>query len=393
MALDRFTFDDPYVLEELRRRYRDSDAKGRTRLLKQLYKSEWVPAYEIVLMAVEDPAVQVRQWIARNGKHLDYRKEKWVDDKTVFEFPERNLADRLKNDPDPYVRACLRENENVFSWTMNIMIGKWKRSFEEATHPERLALVRNPEIVDELIELIFDPDDRELNIDLESRRELVLAFLTNQRKLRESHVDYSDFYEGEDAYSTTQRFSKLWKLSSKWPIGPNVPYCVYRYMGAVDQTKAEIYGACGVTILRRAILENCDERDWLTLALGAKDADDRCREVAYRKMPGIDGASLDALLKGEDTHVLRGLVDNPSLPKDVLSKVQDRLIDLDPHYPDSFLPRYRTKEKTEKTQQRENDIDRIQERLRVLSTGLHDLRRYVSIILALLVALLVLMLF
>src|SRR5205809_6954258 len=106
MTLSRYQIIDAYTLEELRREYQASDTKGRVRLLRKLYKDR-IPPYKIVLMAVEDQNVEVRQWIARNGEHLDYQDSR-------DEFPNRNLEDRLRNDPDPFVCACLRENLIVF---------------------------------------------------------------------------------------------------------------------------------------------------------------------------------------------------------------------------------------------------------------------------------------
>ncbi len=68
MELSRYTFPDDYVVEELRRKYHNSDAKGRIRLLKKLYRHDHRPLFEIALLAVEDAHVEVRQWIARHGK-------------------------------------------------------------------------------------------------------------------------------------------------------------------------------------------------------------------------------------------------------------------------------------------------------------------------------------
>jgi hypothetical protein len=92
---------------------------------------------QIALLAVEDPQVEVRQWIARHGNYLDYSR-------SHPEHSNNNLEDYLKNDPDPFVRACLHENPTVFNaWDR----AAWLKYFQEATHMERLALMRNPEVV------------------------------------------------------------------------------------------------------------------------------------------------------------------------------------------------------------------------------------------------------
>ena len=64
MTLHRYTFPDAYILEELQRAYQVADTKGRIRLLRKLYRGEQRAPFEIALLAVEDPQVEVRQWIA-----------------------------------------------------------------------------------------------------------------------------------------------------------------------------------------------------------------------------------------------------------------------------------------------------------------------------------------
>jgi hypothetical protein len=113
---------------------------------------------------------------------------------------------------------------------------EWKEAFRNATHLERLALVRNPALNETLIEQIFDHEDQELGISLEARGELVKAFLTNHQAIRDSYRDQSDFIPGflggHPAAFTRAHFSKLWILISKWPEGTrNLQASVYRYLG------------------------------------------------------------------------------------------------------------------------------------------------------------------
>jgi hypothetical protein len=178
MELGRYTFSDAYILEELRRAYQAADTQGRIRLLQQLYRDGQRAPFEVAQLAVEDPDVEVHQWIARHGNYLDYRESR-------DEHTDRNLEDRLKNDPDPFVRACLRENPTAFhGWGTT----DWIEVFRGATHLERLALMRNPEAekAHALIEKLFDYEDQELSINLEARKELILAFLTNNHALSRS---------------------------------------------------------------------------------------------------------------------------------------------------------------------------------------------------------------
>jgi hypothetical protein len=325
MALGRYTFPDAYILEELRRAYHASDTKGRIRLLQKLYRGEQRPPFEVALLAVEDPDVTVRQWVARHGSYLDYRTSR--DEST-----DRNLVDRLQNDPDPFVRACLRENPTVLhGWSTT----DWIEAFRGATHLERLALMRNPETetAHALIQKLFDYEDQELSINLEARKELILAFLTNNNALHRSR----DFkrkaggfladWEIDIIWSTHAHVSQLWTLISKWPEGSgNLQSVVYRYIGAPDETKAEIYRTCVIPAWRRAILANCDEDDRRTIALGTQDADDLCRELAYTQIaPGMRNVDLQTLLQSEDKAALSGMAANHSLPIGYLRKIADRL--------------------------------------------------------------------
>lgn len=292
MGLPRYDIIDAYTLEELRREYSVSDANGRIRLLQRLHKGGRIPPFQIALSAVEDPRVEVRQWMARLG-YLDYSEQEEEEEEERppdYEASRPNLAARLKRDPDPFVRACLRENPTVFG------IGEdWIECFREATHLERLALVRNPEVDDELMRKVFDCEDRELGISLEERGALVRAFLTNQQALsRSKSIDVRHAFDqvmgaetlgALDWVMTSGHFSQLWTLISKWPERTgNLQYAVYRYVNAPDDTKAEVYRVCAEPVWRQAILENCDPDDLQTIELGMKDPDDGCRELAYRSL-------------------------------------------------------------------------------------------------------------
>ena len=247
MALPRYAYRDPYTLEELRREYQGSDWRGRIRLLRRLTRDVGVPS-EITDLAIADQHVQVRQWIARFG--------------VLF----REHLDRLKQDPDEFVRARRWENPSSTDFWMS---RRWQESFGVSSPLERLAMVRNPSVDDELIEKVFDPENQEFGLDTDARRYLVSAFLSNERALNRGQISYSDWctrVAPDDAcgfidcqQSDRKHFDKLWELASKWPaadIELGVRYWVYRYVGADDKTKAETYRACKEPALRRAILRN-----------------------------------------------------------------------------------------------------------------------------------------
>lgn len=254
MALSRYQLIDAYTLEELQREYQNADAKGRIRLLKKFSRNDQVPPFEIVRLAREDPQVEVRQWIARHGKSLP---EAWAN--SPAERYQRRTAGHgeslpetgLGNDPDPFVRACLRENPHVFG---SIFFEDWKEYFHEATPLERLALVRNPNVNEELIEKIFDSDDKELDIDLAARMKLVCAFLTNTEFLTKQAIEAgltgdpltptdSDIWtSGWSSHSAGKFLSTLWEYASKWPQEARYWLLyVYQYVPCPDETKAKIY--------------------------------------------------------------------------------------------------------------------------------------------------------
>jgi hypothetical protein len=243
-----------------------------------------------------------------------------------------NLATRMKNDPDPFIRACLRENPTVFNEFSFIL--HWKEYFQEATHLERLALVRNPSVYHVLIEKLFDPEEKELGISLEERTELVFAFLSNEKTL--TQAENNAWLKGCPAppdggiFASADSFlRRLWELASKWSKESGVPYLVYRYVPVYDDTRVATYNTVDEPKLRRVILENCGELDRETIQLGLKDDDEWCRYWAYRKIRGVEPAGLEAILKGEGSAIaLTGLARNKSLPVAELEKVRERLLDL-----------------------------------------------------------------
>ena len=338
MKLSRYAIIDAYILEELRREYQNSDAKGRIRLLKKLYAGNHVPPYEIAVLAAENPHVEVRQWIARNGKHLDYREshlvaipgqEELYD--TVFEFPDRDLRDRLKNDSDPFVRACLRENPS-FAPSME--------EFQKASHLERLALVRNLRVTPDLVEKIYDPDDKELGINLDARRELILAFLSNKEFLAsiekgakragylgrdwddEQSYDYSP--ADERAYDL---LTSVWRLAAKWPKGHEVvPIQTFSTVPVGDDVMCEVFKNTEVDTLREWIVNGVAREDNTELfRLALTDKDDFVRQVALSRIKGLTNQEIREVLVKSPSGDLRWFAQNSSLSEEVLKELREKL--------------------------------------------------------------------
>ena len=283
MEFDRYDFSDPYIDEELARSYKRADARGRMDLLSRIAgrqdKNRKSLPYVLALLAVEDEYVEVREWIARHGRYLDY-SDSWSGTR---KDPKDNLEERLKLDPDPFVRACLRENSTVFC--AGLIPRTAIEDFKNSSHLERLGLMRNPCIDPDLVEMVFAYDDQGLGVTYEERKQLVCAFLTNQSAVSRSY-NSSYTYRGEYIHADAQHFSKLWRLISKWPIqkGDNVASAVYVALGAPDSTKAEIYKICKPEHFRWQILENCSLDDIQTLEAAAQDSDENRRGIAEEKL-------------------------------------------------------------------------------------------------------------
>ena len=189
----------------------------------------------------------------------------------------------------------MRENPNVFSGMA--FITHWREFFGEATHLERLALVRNPDVYSKLIEHIFDLDDTFLGIGIAERKELALAYLSNSESVDKSHRTWRDFHpdDGFGAWSN-ETPSQLWLLASKWPPETRVPGGVYRYVKTTDETKAKVYQGCADPIFREVILESCDGSETETIRAGTKDAESNCRRMAHSKVDvRADGGGLQAI--------------------------------------------------------------------------------------------------
>jgi len=320
--LSRYAFSDAYTVAELQAEYQSRDAKGRIQLLQEFYEADRFPPMEIAVLAVKDEGIEVRRWIARNGKYLDYRKAGFVHERSdtaeqlmqmADEFSDKsrslpilNLADWLKNDPESLVRAALRENPSVFTMWANGE--RWKEFFKEAGHIERLGLVRNPAVRTTLIEKIFDFEDQELGIDCEQRTELACAFLTNTQAIsrQEKNLDDMQFIEAE-AF-----FKKLWTSASKWPKDSGIPYLIYRYVPYSGNAMKEGYESCDDPHIRRVILEYSKPTQFAKYdpRLGLNDPDGYCRNIAYSKVGRLTSQEFDLVLKGDDMDALEGLAMN-----------------------------------------------------------------------------------
>jgi hypothetical protein len=282
MALSRYAYIalDDYTLEELRREYHSLGPKGRIRLLQRLAPNGNLHE-KVRQLAVEDRNAVVRQWFARE-----------VDD--LY----RDQIERLKNDPDELVRACLFEGPALAPTSVLNPETAWLAWFKEATHIQRLAMMRNRELPHKFIETVFDPEDTKLGIDMKVRAQFVFAILSNKRAVEATEwvQIWDDPYGIDQGRKEDKRhFATLWALAGKWPPDSGVPYHVYSNVSVDGETKVRAYSQCEDKFLRMAILENdvpeLDERGrWAhgpskVLKSGQKDGDEGCRELAFSKSP------------------------------------------------------------------------------------------------------------
>src|SRR5215469_15735640 len=209
--LPRYAFINEYTREELNREYANLDAAGRLRLLERL--REDVP-FEIAEQAANDLDVRVRQWIARHGTRFVAKPAS----SSGSANGRANLQLVLSNDPDLFVRACLRENPSA-SLPFRVQL-------ETMSQLERLATVRNPEfslLNTETLRVIFDPAETAA-LSLEQKVELIRALLTNRKFLSDTHREH-------DGYGFDENTAMIWTLASKWPKNTFVPHLVYRHVG------------------------------------------------------------------------------------------------------------------------------------------------------------------
>lgn len=314
---DRYSFIDAYILEELRRDYTLGSFRERLHLLTKLNRRH-IPI-EVALLAVEDSDARIRAWFAKNAGELQYGSR---DDSANY----HNLETRLREDPDPYVRACVYENRRfgVFN-----QINQPIQLFLEAAPLERLALVRNPEVGQELIEQIFTYGESQLGITVVERRELIQAFLTNAEAINESHKDSFDFVDGANWASKSSYFSMLWKLISQWPSeDEDFKQNVYRVIGTDDATRQSIFCGSDDATTRWYILANCSpDRHWATLLFGRRDKDESNRATAYQRTR-LNKEQVAEALAGNDVAALGGMASNHLLSIEDLESVVDRLHEL-----------------------------------------------------------------
>ncbi len=351
MGWTRYAALDAYTLEELQRAYKEADKIERIRLLKRLFKTGGIPE-KVAVMAAEDADCDVRQCLARqfNGRVVVEREPKEAHEKVGDEqrAASNAIETLLKNDPDPFVRACLHENAYVFGG-LPFMDQPWIAYFQKATHMERLALMRNPGVGTKLIEKVFDPEEKELGIDIRERRELCRAFLTNKRKLHwlKDEAGLCAEHKGywENLLYAEPFLIALWKLALKWPQDSDIPALIVAYVPAdglsfIDEQtgqhkhiKVEVFRA--IPRLRHMMLYRCGPRDRDVIEVAMHDEDENVRLAAFQNLSYAPDYLVSEFIGRKDKIALRGLGMNEAVSVEMLKKISECSKELDPNWPDS----------------------------------------------------------
>lgn len=309
----------------------------------------------LALWAVNDENDQVRQWYARHGRLLNYSQLELAEslEKGVPQLRERvQLSSDLKNkrefslllilldDPDQFVRACLRENPVFLDW-----VGA-EEAFHLSNHVERLALLRNPGLTPPwgekafgLLRSLLDPDDQTLKVTPDERKQLVLAYLANS--------DETGYFR-LDSDRSLENWQTLNELVAKWGLSSAVlPGCLdvrYPFVLCDDETLAQFFPRCRDRYRRWRLLNAIEEQERersnyrKTLSVATADHDAELRQMAYQLWPftvysdphtaqlsGPANEELAKFLASGDVAVLKGLAGNPTLSTEKHEKVLARL--------------------------------------------------------------------
>lgn len=309
----RYGIQDSYTIAELLRFYERENSRGRIRILRRVYDQGFCLPYELALKAVTDSDSSVREWMAREAQSLDYREEQHIEGQgtTSYLHPDRDLTERLKKDPDLFVRAVLRENPVISDF--GFWDNKWFDEFGKCTQLERLAMMRNKELNFELVNRILDVDDTKFNLEMDERFQLARACLVNTRVVQNGRRSRTtDFSDGFGWYESGKNSKKIWELVGKWPEDSGIQFFAYKFVQTQDKVKADIYQKSQSTHLKRTILESCLPEDTETIKLGREDSDPTARAIAYRRSRFMDKKEIEDVLRSEkEEWTISGLLENP----------------------------------------------------------------------------------
>lgn len=263
---------------------------------------------------------------------------------------EKPIIERLVNDANILVRCAFYENpESLFLLSFDEGI---KPMFKKLTHMERLALMRNPCVDKELVLKICAIDDNDFSLKDKERKELILAFCTNQKHIENSKKHFLDdsFLDGEDAYLSTELYPKLYDKAFEWiDKDPHITAAIYKAFSCKGEKKLEIYKKIkdneNQTFVKISIFESIPERklphygEYNDLYKeGLNDKYEMIRNVSAANISNLEAEDVRNLLDKNDIYILEGLLSNASLNYDCMKFILEKIEKEEPNFmlPDKF---------------------------------------------------------
>lgn len=273
MPLRRYDHIDEYTSSELKLWYEAGDTRARIALLRKLRRSGSLPDV-IVELAINDNDPRVRQTLALSNVW-------YLSDDTVK---------RLREDPEPAVRAAVCENRGFLSSA--VVRREYVKLFESLNHAERLALMRNPMLDGELVEKILNREDTELQLTDIERAQFVFSYLANEDAFDARHLDTDSYVKSGipnyDAYDmvrkNTAHFERIWKLAAQWDWW-DLKSAVYATIPVSDDLRLEAYKQNENEWVRRSIVRACSATDVKTLKAATEDKEEAIARLAREKLP------------------------------------------------------------------------------------------------------------
>jgi hypothetical protein len=295
MALERYEFNDLYTEAELAAKYRDLPPGGRLRLLQSLEAKYRLPL-SLKELAAKDESPLVRGWVARTIGGGD---------------GEKAIYKTLRSDNEEYVRVACMENGHVA-----MVFWKAMPLFLSLGHIERLALMRNPELADDVILAVFDLSDDRAKLSRQERIDLVLAFLTNEnrRPVRRRGEPFWD----TPAPPVEELGDAIWERVTRWPEGWNLDggwtseqAFVFQHVACTTSQRTKSFSSLKNRLPRAAILRHAEGSEEC-LRIAVRDDDDESRGRAFAKWSGgfDERKVVEKVLAGFDLAAMRGLVQN-----------------------------------------------------------------------------------
>ncbi len=340
--VERYRVADGYTLKELLELYEAKTLQEKVSLIEELSKADAIPT-KLARVILNDKFPQPRRALAKRTPSLVYEDNQG----------ELNLAEEILKDADELVRCSMYENPTLRPSAEH---------FCKASHIERLAMVRNPNVDTELVSKIYDPEDKNLSLSDADRTELVRAFCTNREIVTETNKDVFDHEDFWDAAFSVMSYGDLWEKALKWLNRNNeIVRLTIRAFGTRGDKAVETYGALKdkkYVSLRRAIFENpavqqtdSEKAFQYTelLQAGLTDEDEWIRYASIADHPSLSKEEVERILGTKNKWEFRGLVFNRHLSKESMQLVFEKLEEFDLYTTErrAFIDRYYAKQSPE----------------------------------------------